>query len=446
MVTVSLYFRWDKSVHDEEYITNNGALNRFISAVERIDPEKISSIEATAYSSPEGVYEHNMKLSRERANYVKNILYNRLPDLKGLIRVRAGGEAWALLRERVVADKKLTNWWRTRILSFLDDDSISNDTRKWRLINRLGYEPTIGDMYKYLLHEHYPYLRNCMVVVITLKDEGDAAAVQGEFLPVVPESKDSAATAGDNSVTPADSTAKSGETAESAETAESGNSGDSAEPADSLVPEETSAAQERGRKPVREFRPVLGLSTNIPYDITFIPGYGLTSIPSFSVEYYPSNWGHWTFGADIEWPMWKHWDTHRFMQINNGTVWARRYFREAEDRYKGLYLSGSANTARFGVGFNDKGWKGEGGGLSVGIGHKWMLGQSRFYIDAGLAAGFFYAAYDSYTYGNDALGWYYFDYSGKAEDFKARSRRWLWLGPTRIYVSFGIDLFNRNRK
>ena len=26
-------------------------------------------------------------------------------------------------------------------------------------------------------------------------------------------------------------------------------------------------------------RPLLGISTNIPYDITWIPGYGVTSIP-----------------------------------------------------------------------------------------------------------------------------------------------------------------------
>ena len=75
-----------------------------------------------------------------------------------------------------------------------------------------------------------------------------------------------------------------------------------------------------------------------------------------------------------------------------------------------------------------------------------MLGKSRFFIDAGLAAGGFFAAYDSYTYGNDAFRWYYYDYTGKVEDFKPRSKRWLWMGPTRVYISVGIDLFNRNRK
>ena len=86
-------------------------------------------------------------------------------------------------------------------------------------------------------------------------------------------------------------------------------------------------------------RPFMGISTNIPYDITWVPGYGVTSIPSVSLEFYPKNWKHFTLGADVEWPMWKHWDTHRFMQINSITLWTRRYFRtraRSEESVKGF--------------------------------------------------------------------------------------------------------------
>ena len=64
----------------------------------------------------------------------------------------------------------------------------------------------------------------------------------------------------------------------------------------------------------------------------------------------------------------------------------------------------------------------------------------------GLALGVFYSRFDSYTWGNDATKWYYYDYVGDPEAFKPRSKRWLWLGPTRLQVSIGVDLFNRNRK
>ncbi len=460
-ISFSLYFRWDKSEHDEDYVSNKGALDRFINQVRQIDKATINSIDVTSYSSPEGVYEHNMKLSRERARYVRTLLRTNIPELSSRIHVRSGGEAWGPLRDRVAADRKLTDHSRERVLKFLDNDEISNDTRKWRLANWLGNDPNVGSIYKYLLRAHYRYLRCCVVVVITLKEPALAgmnatapapASQQDAPAPARPAA-DSATAERDSDMNAANAAlrAPTDSVAAPAGTAVAPADTVAKAPADStaaVVPSSDEAANLADATAARRrFTPVLGLSTNLPYDITYFPGYGLTSIPSFSIEYYPSNWGHYTFGADVEWPMWKHWDTHNFMQINNLTFWGRRYFKAAdEQRYKGLYLLASVNAARFGVGSDGTGWQGEGAGISAGIGHKWMLGRSRFFVDAGLAVGGFFAAYDSYTYGNDAFGWYYYDYTGKVEDFKPRSKRWLWFGPTRVYISIGIDLFNRDRK
>ena len=197
----------------------------------------------------------------------------------------------------------------------------------------------------------------------------------------------------------------------------------------------------------RQSRPILGISTNLPYDITWVPGYGVTSIPSLSVEFYLKKWKHFTLGADVEWPMWKHWDSHRFMQINNITLWTRRYFRTraCEESVKGFYLLANLNAARFGIGFDaDRGWQGEGLGASLGAGHRWTWG--RFFIDAGLAIGYFYARYDPYVWGNDPSGWYYYDYTGDPEDFVPRRMALHWFGPTRVYVSIGFDIAKKNRK
>ncbi|MBO4475288.1 MAG: DUF3575 domain-containing protein [Bacteroidales bacterium] len=194
--------------------------------------------------------------------------------------------------------------------------------------------------------------------------------------------------------------------------------------------------------------PVVGISTNIPYDITWVPGYGVTSIPSFSLEVYPSGWKHFTLGADVEWPMWKHWDTHRFMQVNNITLWTRRYFhtRAYEESPKGLYLLANANAARFGIGFDDKGWQGEGLGASLGVGYKHGFGKSRFWFDTGIAAGFFYSRYDPYVYGKDGTGWYYYDYRGNIADFVPRRMALWWFGPTRVYFSVGFDFCKKVKK
>ena len=194
--------------------------------------------------------------------------------------------------------------------------------------------------------------------------------------------------------------------------------------------------------------PFMAVSTNIPYDITWIPGYGITSIPSFTAEFYPRKSKHFTFGADVEWPMWKHWDTHRFMQINNITLWTRRYFRTracAQDSFRGFYVLANANAARYGIGFDkNRGWQGEGLGASLGAGHKWVWG--RFFVDTGLAVGYFYTRYDPYVWGDDGTGWYYYSYTGNPDEFTPRSWSLKWFGPTRIYVSIGFDLATKKKE
>ncbi len=194
----------------------------------------------------------------------------------------------------------------------------------------------------------------------------------------------------------------------------------------------------------RALHPVLGVSTNLLYDLTYVPHYGLTSIPSFSLEYYPRR-GHWTVGADVEWPMWRHYDSHRFLQVNNITLWTRRYFKPTDGRFGGAYLLLNANVARYGIGWDAKGWEGEGIGASLGAGYKLNLGK-RLFLDFGLALGAFYSPYDPYVYGFDSTGRYYYDYNGDVDKFVARSKRLMWMGPTRAYISLGIDLFNRKRR
>ncbi len=196
--------------------------------------------------------------------------------------------------------------------------------------------------------------------------------------------------------------------------------------------------------PTRTIQPVLGVSTNLLYDLTYIPHYGLTSIPSFSLEFYPRR-GHWTVGADVEWPMWQHYENHRFLQVNNITLWTRRYFKPTDGRFSGAYLLLNANVARYGIGWEAKGWEGEGIGASLGAGYKFKLGK-RMFLDMGVAVGAFYSAYDPYVYGFDTTGRYYYDYNGDVDKFVARSKRLMWMGPTRAYISLGVDLFNRKRR
>ena len=435
-VRIPVHFRINEIQYDPSYASNQAAMDSVFRLIESIGLDRIEGIEVTGFSSPEGVFEYNRNVSLHRARSVAKILRARYAPIATRVRVDAGGEAWEALRERIVAEVRITEASRDRILRILDDQTISNDTRKWRLANRLGNDPKVGPLYPWMLRNHHRKLRYGVVVMVYEKapEQPDA---QTEEKPVpTPETvvaepqpvksdplkslPDTVVGARDSIPAPVESFAISTGTIPSLVE-------------DAVV-----------ELPARTIRPVIGLSTNLLYDVTYIPGYGMTSIPSLGLEYYPLV-GHWTYGVDVEWPMWKHWDTHRFMQIQNITLSGRRYFRPMFLRYGGPYVVGNLNMARFGIGFNNKGWEGEGIGLSAGAGYKWLLGK-RFYIDLGITLGAFYSAYDPYVYEDNALGWYYYDYAGKPEDFVPRNNRWIWGGPTRIWASFGIDLFNRRVK
>ena len=483
-----IHFRWDKSSHDATYAKNSIAVQSMLDMIKLIGPEKIKYAQLTAYSSPEGVREHNIKLSRDRAYEIRWLVRQKAPDLASKIRIRAGGEGWVLLRARVLEDKRISEPSRERILKILDDTGISDDTRKWRLANRLGSDPRVGDLWQYLLKTHFPKLRSCTVTLhfkaepgtplaeighpvgtegqvaqpIETKPIEDAKPVEEtkpieEAKPIVEEVPVAAAVPEETPVAetqpteeeakPIEETPAEPEAAE-AEASEPAAVEAATEPEEPAAVEEASAAAAEYTEPAKPSKsckpliPVVGVSTNLLYDLAYIPGYGLTSIPSFSLEYYPYA-GHWTVGADLELSGWKHPDVHKYMQVNNLTLWGRYYFKPQQYRFNGLYAFGSANAARYGIGWNEKGREGEGLGLSLGAGHKWTFG--RFFIDAGLALGVFYSRFDSYTWGNDATGWYYYDYLGDPDEFQPRLQRWLWLGPTRLYLSVGIDLFNRNQ-
>lgn len=435
-------FRWDNPHYDKTYLENESVEKELFGFVDSLETTKIEQIIIETYASPEGAIYHNNELCKQRAAELKWLLLKRFPETRGKFMLRSAGESWAKLRERVANDKNISDASREKILRILDDNTISLDTRKYRLSKTLGTDPKVGDLWLYLLRYHYRYIRCGAIVIVVVRDttavdtaapSADAAAPPRPVIPSAPSVIPSEAKEPSDTTAPAvapkpltDSTLTQTLPPYSAQ-AESGQMVDN--------------------KPVKRHSrvPLLGVSTNLLYDATYIPHYGFTSIPSLSLEYYPYN-GRWTIGADVEWPMWRHWDTHDFMQINNITLWVRRYFSPDLHLYKGAYLFGNVNAVQYGIGWDDKGWEGEGLGGSLGIGYKKYFGNSRFYFDTGLAAGVFWSQYDPYVWGNEATGWYYYDYAGKPEDFRERGKRLLWFGPTRLYFSIGYDLLMRKKR
>ena len=414
-----VYFRWDKSNYEDNYQSNAQAANKVYNLIKEIGTERVDSVIVKAYASPEGAYGHNMDLSRRRAMEFDRAVKEKM-GLVGAdipISVLPGGEAWEQLRARVAADTVISATAKQRTLALLDDDSVPRDTKKWRMMHfYLGETRQEGDVYHWLLLNHYVYLR-CLDIKIYYHD-----AVPYSLEEPVEEVKEEPAIVPEEPAAQPDTTAVA--------------------PSEAFVPslELVSPASDNTAK--RRFSPVIGISTNLLFDATYIPGYGFTSVPSFSLEYYPAR-GHWTFGADVDWSHWLHYDTHRFNQIHNISIHTRRYFRSGENGFKGLYLQGALNAAEYGLGWDAHGWEGELLGANLGAGYKINFG--RFFIDMGLDVGYFYSRNDPYVWGDDATGWYYYDYVGDPAQFAPRQKGFQWFGPTRAYISIGLDLFNRRR-
>ena len=410
---VVIWFGFDDVTVRPNYSDNRRSLERLDSLIRSRDFTRLDTLRIVGKSSMDGPYTYNALLAMRRARSVRTYITKHYPGFQGTLDVQSEGEVWNEFREAVAQDPSLSDVTRTRMLEIIDSDA-SPDRKEARLKSL----PSWRTYYRAL----FPTYRSATVTphywMLEMPRIDDAQMLESlAWIPPVQAIQ----LRPDNLVVPA--LTSSGTLARTGKLARARRSEQRA-----LIP----------------LDPVFGLSTNVLYDLTYVPHYGLTSIPSASLEFYPRR-GHWTVGADVEWPMWQHWDDHRFLQIQNITLWTRRYFKAKDERFRGLYLFASANAARFGVGFDAKGWEGEGYGGSLGVGHKWTFGR-RFFLDLGIAAGAFYSKYDPYVFGNDATKRYYYDYAGDPDLFIERNHRWLWIGPTRAYVSLGIDLINRNRR
>lgn len=388
---IAVYFPQGRSEVVPSFRDNAAALARLASLLDGRTYEIGDILRVVGKASPEGREQMNEALARRRAEAIRTYIARRWPAFASAVSVTVEGEAWADFRAALQAEQSAD---AARALEVIGADAPAD--RKEADLRAL---PSWQRYYRSL----FPDFRAAVI-----SPDFNAERLTREVVGVPELSWDAQAL--------------------SVRLAE-----------DRLdVPQLT-------RRP-RTLRPVFGLSTNLAYDITYVPNYGLTSIPSVTLEYYPARTRHFTFGLDFECPMWQHWDEHRFLQVNNLTLWTRRYFRKRDDRFRGLYLLANVNLARFGIGWEAHGWEGEGIGGSLGLGCKWVLGRSRMFIDVGIAGGVFAAQYDPYVFGNDATKRYYYDYAGDPLQFRERNHRLLWFGPTRAYISLGVDLFNRKRR
>ncbi len=80
------------------------------------------------------------------------------PELGSRLRVDPNGESWEQLRAWVLADQKLKKSSIERVVNIIDDNSVSIETKKWRM--------THDPVYRYLYRTYYPRIRNSMICVV----------------------------------------------------------------------------------------------------------------------------------------------------------------------------------------------------------------------------------------------------------------------------------------
>ena len=157
LVGIEVHFRFDKSNLDLSYMGNEEAFGRFAHIVDSIGGHMIDSVVIVSQSSPEGVYEHNMRLSQRRAATMRKALTERHPDLADRLHVHPDGESWERLRNYVVNDTKMKQSTIEQVLRVIDSD-VNIGTKKWRMQQL--------PIYRYLLQTYYPRIRNSVFCII----------------------------------------------------------------------------------------------------------------------------------------------------------------------------------------------------------------------------------------------------------------------------------------
>ena len=381
LVGIEVHFRFDKSYFDINYMGNDASLDRFAHVVDSIGKHFIDSVVIVSQSSPEGVYEHNVKLSRRRAATMRSVIEQRHPDLGSRLHVHPDGESWAQLREYVKNDTRMKQSTIDKVLSIIDDNTISIATKKWRMEQL--------PVYRYLLQTYYPRIRNSVFCIIYYDVPAEVVPIE-EVLPTV---------------------------------------------ADTPVAEALPTYPMLIETP-RE--PMLNVRTNLLGD--------LATVLNVGIEYYPRN-SRWTALAEWTFPWWSHDASHHYLQMLNGSLEARRYFKD-DNTHTGHYLSAYAHANLYDFSFDaERAWQGEGAGLGLGYGYVWRpWNNERWKLEAFVRFGYYQSLYDPYHASDPYNGKYYYDWDGPIDGFLRRNHRLRWLGPTGLGVTISYDLFKRKVK
>ena len=205
-------------------------------------------------------------------------------------------------------------------------------------------------------------------------------------------------------------------------------------------------------------RPFMAMSTNVLYDVFYMPDYGFAPMWNGKAEFYLYSerfpfWNHTSLNLGFINPYWHKWNEHKFFQIRNYELearWYHRFDREKVQRW-GWFLGAAIDANKFGIGLGDRrGWQGEGVGAQLVGGYVLPLDKHKdwkLHFTAGF--GYYMTKYDPYLwgtpdfFGHEEDGKYYYNTNLYRDEFVKRQHRFTWFGPTQIGVSISYDFLFR---
>ena len=405
-----IHFRSNKADLDVKYMENKAALEHLEIAIDSIGLENITAIEIVSQSSPEGIYSRNVWLSEHRSQVMVDYVKKTFPELADKLSVNLVSESWENLAQYVYQDPNLDEQTKQKILDLIDSD-IKIETKKSRMKN-LGKTKKTGDIYKYLLNNYYPVIRNTGIYILHMLEEETPFNKDPERPPLLPEPP----------VNP------------------KGITHEPERPGPPPEPEE----------PPRK-RPILAVKTNIPYYGFFTKSIGWAPIYNVEAEWYPSEFGRWSWLVEYDFPWHSKESKHQYFQIINLQFEGRRYFKK-EYYHTGWYLSGYVGGNYYDICLDDKsyyGYQGEGFGGGLGLGYVQPLGDratTRWKLEFFVKAGYYMSFYDPYQPGNPYMGKSYYDWHDDPSLFIRRNWVFKWLNPTGVGISISYDLIHKKVK
>ena len=388
--TLEVYFHQGQSLWVPEYKGNSERLQAFVERFRQLNSDKvynkISKIHIVAGCSPEGYWEYNQRLSKNRAKRIRAVLkdYIILPD--SLVVEHSRGINWEDLRKMVVADPMMP--YKEEVLHHLDNspEIVRNaegkivETRKLRLMYLKD-----GIPWKYMYSKFFPTLRSFNLAIVIEWEKLEAVQLEvkkeeAEHVPVL-HTETWRPLAYEYQLPP-------------------------------------KAQEQQGEKPF-----YMALKTNTLYDIALVPNIG--------VEFHLGR--NWSATANWMYAWWKNDNLHWYWRIYGGEVGLRKWFGRAASakpltgHHLGIY--GQMLTYDFEVG--GRGYMGGvpegtlwdkahyGAGIEYGYSHP--IGR-RLNLDFTIGAGYLGGEYREYIPQDDCYVW---------QVTKQRH----WIGPTKAEIS-----------